>query len=140
LSRIGRRIADSGTQATSTKIAPSYRFLRRAGFYKIPFTCSYLPGKANVQFVFWFYLVLLIPLTDKGAHLEQRALQNPGSCAIMLGVLVLLAICIWWRRAWLAKSAVLKFEKVPPSDILGLGLLQDKALVIQPVPGQPQRP
>jgi len=31
------------------------------GFYKVPFTCSYLPGKSNVQFAFWgFILVLLI--------------------------------------------------------------------------------
>ncbi len=46
-------------------------------FNRIPFTCSFLPGKANVQFAFWAYLLLLIPLTEKSARFEQLVLEYP---------------------------------------------------------------
>jgi len=32
------------------------------GFYKVPFTCSYLPGKANVQLFFWGSAIVLVAL------------------------------------------------------------------------------
>jgi hypothetical protein len=32
------------------------------GVDKVPFPCSYLRGKSNVQFIFWGFLVLVVPL------------------------------------------------------------------------------
>ena len=46
------------------------------GFYKVPFTCSYLPGKSNVQFIFWGFLVLFVPLAMKFVSLEERAFTH----------------------------------------------------------------
>jgi hypothetical protein len=42
-------------------------------FYKVPFTCSYLPGKSNFQFVFWGFAVLFV-LAVPCAEVELRAL------------------------------------------------------------------
>ena len=47
------------------------------GFYKVPFTCSYLPGKTNIQFAFWGFVVILIILAVSFAPLEMEALGIP---------------------------------------------------------------
>ena len=41
--------------------------LNLLGFYKVPFTCSYLPGKSNIQFSFWVFMIVIVPLTLFGA-------------------------------------------------------------------------
>lgn len=97
------------------------------GFQKIPFTCSYLPGKSNVHMVFLVFLMLLIPLIDGVARLEQRALGDPAGFALMVSILGILALCARWRTAALAKSprAVLQFEEVPRPEVQTLGLRRD---------------
>ena len=95
------------------------------GFNKIPFSCSFLPGKANVQFAFWIYLLLLIPLTEKGARFEQRALEDPFKYALTLSIMGIAALALWVRNRHQAESAVLRFEELPPAEILPLGLYQD---------------
>lgn len=95
------------------------------GFQKIPFTCSYLPGKGNIQLVFWACVVLL-PLTYAAARLEWQALQNLGS--YVFAIIILSAAAAWarWRTAASARSAeALNFDEVPPVDILALGLRTD---------------
>jgi hypothetical protein len=47
------------------------------GFYKVPFTCSYLPGKSNIQFAFWGLVVVLLVLAVSFAPFEQAALSDP---------------------------------------------------------------
>ncbi len=42
------------------------------GFQKIRFTCSYLPGKGNLQYVFWISAFLALPLVGAAARLEAR--------------------------------------------------------------------
>ena len=94
-------------------------------FHKIPFTCSFLPGKANVQFAFWAYLLLLIPLTEKSARSEQQALADPLRYTLVLGALgVVSFLLLVWNRLQ-ANSAVLSFEELPSVDIMGLGLGKD---------------
>ncbi len=94
-------------------------------FNKIPFACSFLPGKANVQFAFWGYLLLLIPLTEKSAHFEQEALEDPLKYVLALGVLGTAVLGLWVRNRLHAKSAVLHFEELPQVEIMGLGLARD---------------
>jgi hypothetical protein len=94
-------------------------------FNKIPFACSFLPGKANVHFAFWGYLLLLIPLTEKSAHFEQQALEDPLKYVLALGVLSTAALGLWVRNKLHAKSAVLHFEELPQVEIMGLGLGTD---------------
>ncbi len=92
------------------------------GFYKIPFTCSYLPGKVNIQFVFWGFLIVFIPLAISGAEFELRALLHPVQYACMVGALGMAASGLWAINHYRAKSATLYFEELPPEGITTLGL------------------
>jgi hypothetical protein len=46
------------------------------GFRKIPFTCSYLPGKSKVHMVFWFGLIPVVIAIHKAMQFEQSAMQS----------------------------------------------------------------
>jgi predicted permease len=52
------------------------------GFEKIPFTCSYLPGKANVKALWPVYLMLFGVYAYGSAKLEYGLLARPGSLVI----------------------------------------------------------
>ena len=91
-------------------------------FYKVPFTCSYLPGKSNIQFGFWAFLLLFIPLAMLGAHYELQALNHSWHCAFMLSALGIVAYGLWAWNRHRSKSAVLYFEELPEEVILTLGL------------------
>lgn len=92
------------------------------GFYKIPFTCSYLPGKVNIQFVFWGFLIVFIPLAISGTKFELRALSDPFQYVCMVGALGVAALGLWAFNHYRAKSAILYFEELPPEEITTLGL------------------
>jgi hypothetical protein len=47
------------------------------GFQKIPFTCSYLPGKGNLHFVFWATLVVIIRGLKEVATRERSFCLEP---------------------------------------------------------------
>jgi hypothetical protein len=53
--------------------------LALTGFAKVPFTCSYLPGKANLKIMFGVYWGLLIMVSELVTGIEQAALRNPLS-------------------------------------------------------------
>jgi hypothetical protein len=93
------------------------------GFAKVPFTCSYLPGKSNAQFGFWVFLLLFIPLAMLGAHYELQMLGHVWQSLWLLAGLGAIACGLWaWNRHQ-AKSAVLYFDELPAEEILSLGLL-----------------
>jgi hypothetical protein len=60
-------------------------------FPKISFTCSYMPGKANLHLAFWACLLFFIRWLKDGADIEGRMLQTPGNTALMILVLASLA-------------------------------------------------
>ena len=93
------------------------------GFAKVPFTCSYLPGKSNVQFGFWVFLLLFIPLAMLGAHYELRMLGHVWQLFCLLLGLGEIACGLWAWNRHRAKSAVLYFDELPAEEILSLGLL-----------------
>ena len=92
------------------------------GVSKIPFACSYLPGKSNVQYMFWAFLIIVVPIAISFSMYEQRALHNPLQFASMIGVLGAIAMTLWLFNRRQAKSAVLYFEELPPELITTLGL------------------
>jgi hypothetical protein len=94
------------------------------GFHKIPFTCSYLPGKANLYFYFFAYALLSMALLDGIALLERNALQNTARYVIALLVMTALAILARWRTMAISRSlgAELRFEELDPPAILELKL------------------
>jgi hypothetical protein len=99
--------------------------LNLIGFYKVPFTCSYLPGKSNIQFVFWGFLVVVIAIAIPLMLQEWNALQNWTSYAGMIGILIAVASGLWAFNRYRAESAAIYFEEVPDEGILTLGLQQD---------------
>jgi hypothetical protein len=92
------------------------------GFYKVPFTCSYLPGKANFQFAFWGFVIVLLAVIAPCAEFELRALHQADRYGFMLSLLVGLAMALFAYNDHRAKSAVIYFEEIPDALITTLGL------------------
>lgn len=112
------------------------------GTQKVPFTCSYLPGRSNFHLTFWLCTGLIMILIGKGAEFERRALGDAtrySSICVVLGIIAALAR---WRTAVEAHSegAELQFEDEPPPAIIGLGLNRDGALMIEPRSSQSSAP
>lgn len=96
------------------------------GFQKIPFTCSYLPGKSPLTFVF-LGVSLFLNLLIAGVNFERRALDRPASYAAMVAVLAVAALCVRWRTMTRAKSeeSEVQFEETLTPTVLVLGLNRD---------------
>lgn len=94
-----------------------------AGFRKIPFTCSYLPGRANSHLIFWLAVLFLIPIANELAELENRLLATDLRCAFLICVPgVVWAIGRWRNRTRAADSTQLMFEEQLPPEVFSLKL------------------
>ena len=92
------------------------------GVSKIPFACSYLPGKSNVQFMFWVFVIVFIPLAMMFSHYEQSVLDHPRAYAALLAILLVAALILWLFNRFRAKSAVLYYEESEPEVITTIGI------------------
>ncbi len=92
-------------------------------FQKIPFTCSYQPGKANIHVVFWVSLVFFLLLLQEAADFESRMLRGLHSGILMILFLVILAGGVRWL-AEVGKSLAdeLQFEEENAPEIIALKL------------------
>jgi hypothetical protein len=93
------------------------------GFYKVPFTCSYLPGKVHVQVMFGVFLVLAFVFAMSSAEIEMPSFNDPFRYVCMTSVLGTAALGLWVFNRNGARSAVLYFEEIPPEVIATLGLI-----------------
>jgi hypothetical protein len=94
-------------------------------FRKIPFTCSYQPGKGNLQFALWGVLALL-PLTLLGAKYEWIHLQSTRGQLTFALTFVLSALVIrWWSARRLRSASELLFEDVEEPPMVSLELTVD---------------
>jgi hypothetical protein len=102
------------------------------GFQKIPFTCSYLSGKSNLQMAFFGGVGMLL-VVSKGVAYENGAFDDLGGYFRMLAVLFVVAICARWRVVTVAKSeeAIVQFEEVPTPAIQRLGLDRDGVVPVE---------
>jgi hypothetical protein len=92
-------------------------------FPKVPFTCSYLPGKANIHIAFWSGLVLLFQLVSTGARFESRVLNHPLNYALMILFLTMIMAAL--RRlteARVRRGGEVVFEEEYPVDLVSLNL------------------
>jgi hypothetical protein len=103
------------------------------GFHKIPFACSYLPGKSPVHMLF-LAACGLTWLAHLGVTFEQHALQEPRTMTVLLVVLAVVAVGVRWGTAAMARSepAALQFEEAPPPAVMGLGLHRDGVMIVGP--------
>jgi hypothetical protein len=93
-----------------------------SSFEKIPFTCSYLPGKANLHLVFWVCLVMLIWGLNWAAKLESRLLLRVGGTLEMVACL----LAAWAVARWVNEVRVggdeLMFEEEEAVEMVSLNL------------------
>jgi hypothetical protein len=96
-------------------------------FSKIPFTCSYLPGKANVRLLAFGYFLAFLTYAYYMASLEARLLGNPAKLLVFCGVL-LTGLAAWnlgmaLRRRATTESFTLLFEDQPEPAVRTLDLM-----------------
>jgi hypothetical protein len=94
------------------------------GNRKIPFTCSWLPGKSNVHIAFWICIMLILEIVLRLAGLERELLDRPGWCAVIAIGLAASAALAAWRTARLADAdtEMLQFEEAPSWQLTTLDL------------------
>lgn len=92
------------------------------GVSKIPFACSYLPGKSNVQYIFWAYALALLPLAMSLSSYELRVLDRPPAYTALVAALAFAALGLWLFNRYRAESAVLYYEEQEPEVLTTLGI------------------
>jgi hypothetical protein len=97
--------------------------LNLLGFYKVPFTCSYLPGKSNIQFSFWIFILAFVPLTVLCAIRELEILSHPFQYLAIVAILSAIATGLWAINRHRSRSAVLYFEELPEDALTSLHLM-----------------
>jgi hypothetical protein len=94
------------------------------GFRKIPFTCSYLPGKSKAHMLFWFGIIPLVIAIHKLVGLELRAMANPLSYWAMAAALAAAAFAA--RKLTNASAnrsgPEIQVEESASAELVGLGL------------------
>ena len=90
---------------------------------KVPFTCTYLPGKANLKVMFAVYWGLLWFLSQFVIIIEDRALKTAAGYAVLMAI----TLAAWLRVAYLASAARaefsgLRFEEEPEPAVRTLGI------------------
>lgn len=94
-----------------------------AGFGKLPFTCSYLPGKANSHIIFWLAVLFLIPVANELAHLEAKMLvTTPGSIFLIAVPGLVWAAARGHNRKRVSGGMQLIFEEQLPPEVFSLKL------------------
>ena len=96
--------------------------LQMSDWRRIPFTCSYMPGKRFVGLTLVIGFAAFMAFTSIGSGLFWHSLHHPiGALAVM----ALLGALVWERRrrrAWLARHEALLFEDTLPTEIEPLRL------------------
>jgi CubicO group peptidase (beta-lactamase class C family) len=104
------------------------------GMYKLPFTCSYLPGKSYLNLIVMGVVGSMLAAA-KGAAYERDALQSPPFYLAIVGGLAIVLALVRWRTTRNANSeiAALHFEERLEPAIQVLGLHHDGVVVIDGV-------
>jgi hypothetical protein len=99
--------------------------LSLAGFRKVPFTCSYLPDKSNIQVVFWGLFAIFVLLSVLVHLIERPSLGDPAKFLLLASVLALAAVGTrLWNRSQ-EERAELYYEEVPEPPLVTLNLTLD---------------
>jgi CubicO group peptidase (beta-lactamase class C family) len=96
------------------------------GFHKIPFTCSYRPGKSRLNMTGLAAAGTMFVMS-KAAEVERDAFDKPILLAIFAGGLLAAIAFVRWRT-WSqmqVEDAPVQFEDLEPPTIQGLGLQKD---------------
>lgn len=96
-------------------------------FRKIPFACSYLPGKANLRIKVGIAGFAFLFAVDAGSDIEFWTMHKTARFAVLMGLLVAGAIWAKRRTAEFAGSPHnrVQFEDVAAAEIYALDLRRD---------------
>jgi hypothetical protein len=90
---------------------------------KLPFACSYLPGKAKLHFLFWGGILVGLPLINQAGLLEFRFLATRAGSVEFLALLSSLALVIRWHNRNVGHgSSTIIFQEEERQDLLALKL------------------
>ena len=94
-----------------------------SSFWKIPFTCSYPPGKANVTLLWIFYWVAFTTYAYSMATLEAWMVRRPARLLwFYAAAAALWGWFQWQRRRWDRVGFTLVFEDAADPAVRTLGL------------------
>ena len=98
-------------------------------FRKIPFACSYLPGKAKIHTRLGTVGIEFLVAANLGVQIEYWAMHKAARFAVLFSILLAFAILAWRRTAEFARSPAnrLQFEDLPPAEVTALDLRSDDA-------------
>jgi len=92
-------------------------------FQKVPFTCSYLSGKAQINFVFWACLMLFFRLMADGVEIESRMLRHLGTfTGLVLIVATAASVMRYLNESRASSTDELQFEDEDSSELTSLKL------------------
>lgn len=94
------------------------------GFQKVPFTCSYLPGKSKIHMTFWFFLAVPLAGIYWYAVQEQRAMAHPLEYWAQISGLAGFAAATRWLATASAKRAgqTVQYEESAADELILLRL------------------
>jgi len=94
------------------------------GAQKIPFTCSYLPGRSHIHITFLLWIYMILAGIVACAVGERDALESPVATAAVIAGLGIAALFAILRNNWLARpsQAELRFEEIPQDQLVSLEL------------------
>jgi hypothetical protein len=93
-------------------------------FRKIPFACSYLPGKSNLHVKLGVYGLLFLGVASFSVQIEYFALPHPRGFVVFCSLLSLVAVWAWRRWTAFANAPFnwLQFEDLAQADVEALDL------------------
>ncbi len=96
------------------------------GSQKLPFTCSYLPGKSNFNMTFLICSSFIFTGLAELAKFERESFAWTAAWGGVLALLAILAIAVRWSASRLAASpeGALQFEESAEPAVLALDLFQ----------------
>lgn len=104
-------------------------------FRKIPFACSYLPGKSNLHIKIGVYGLGFIALAGFAVQIEFESMRHPVGFAVFCTLLLAFAVRAWlhWRDFARSPHNWIQFEDVAAAEIESLDLHN-------PPPARPSAP
>jgi hypothetical protein len=91
--------------------------------HKLPFACSYLPGKAKLHLLFWIGVILGIPLANQAGSFESWFLISGLRSTLLISALASSAIAIrqWTMRRGQRVEKII-FQEEETLDLISLKL------------------
>ena len=96
-----------------------------APWRRIPFTCSYIPGKGFVPHMFVKGFASYVLFTFASGLILRASLAEPGAAVVLALVFGATAVAMGARRARQARRTSLTFEDELPTDVTPLRLNAD---------------